>query len=57
MSREQAARAYLDGLLGFRNDYGLFQQAADALTVSDRAKIEYAVSICFPPPRFRRGKG
>ncbi len=55
MSREEAARAYLDGLLGFRNDYGLFQQAADALTVSDRAKIEYAVSICLPAGEISKG--
>ncbi|MEK6698723.1 MAG: hypothetical protein AABZ10_06745 [Nitrospirota bacterium] len=55
MSREQAARAYLDGLLGFRGDFGLFQRAADILSEQDRARIEVAISVRLPGGKVSRG--
>lgn len=48
MSREEAAWAYLDGLLGFRGDFGLFQRATDVLSEQDRTNIETAVSVRLP---------
>ncbi|MEK6743700.1 MAG: hypothetical protein AABZ15_08820 [Nitrospirota bacterium] len=48
MSREQAALAYLDGMLGFRGDFGLFQQAVEVLSEHDRMRIEAAISVRLP---------
>lgn len=56
MSREQAARVYLDGMLGFRGDFGLFQQAAEVLSEQDRAKIEAAISVRLSAGRYRELK-
>ncbi len=50
MSREEAARAYLDVMLGFRNDYEKFQRAGEILTdvekqtLQDSARGPYWVS-------------
>lgn len=44
MSREEAASAYLDGLLGFRADYSRFREAAERLTDDEKTLLEQAVS-------------
>jgi len=48
MSREQAARVYLDGLLGFRGDFRLFHRAVDVLSEQEKTKIEAAISARQP---------
>jgi hypothetical protein len=44
MSREEAAKVYLDVLLGYRGGYADFLEAVEALSASDRLAIEKAVS-------------
>lgn len=44
MSREEAARIYMDVLIGFRNDYCLYQRAANALSEKDKEMLSTAVS-------------
>lgn len=44
MSREEAASAYLDGLLGFRTDYALFREAAECLSDDEKTLLEHALS-------------
>lgn len=44
MSREEAARIYIDVLIGFRNNYRLYQRAANILSVKDREMLNIAVS-------------
>jgi hypothetical protein len=51
MSREEAAMAYLNSLLGFREDYGTYRQAADVLAGTDRTKMETAASVRLPAGR------
>jgi hypothetical protein len=44
MSRDEAASAYLDGLLGFRGEYARFREAAERLTDDEKALLEHALS-------------
>jgi hypothetical protein len=48
MSREEAEMAYLNSLLGFREDYGTYRQTADVLAGTDRTKMETAASERLP---------
>jgi hypothetical protein len=48
MSRDQAAWVYLDGLLGFRGDFRLFQRAAGVLSERERTQIEAAIPVRLP---------
>lgn len=56
MSREEAARAYLDVMLGFRNDYEKFQRAGERLsdaekqTLQDAARGPYRVGSAAQEP-------
>ncbi len=56
MSREQALQIYLDGMLGFRGDYGQFQHPAEVLSEQDWMKIDAAISVRLQVGRFREGK-
>ncbi|HAK61513.1 MAG TPA: hypothetical protein DCO77_14245 [Nitrospiraceae bacterium] len=42
MSREEAARAYLDVMLGFRSDYEKFQRAGDRLSDAEKQTLQDA---------------
>jgi hypothetical protein len=44
MSREEAAVIYLDVLLGFRENYDQYRQAASALCDADTIMLQNAVS-------------
>lgn len=44
MCREDAARIYLDVLLGFRGSYSGFLEAVEVLSAADRMAVETALS-------------
>lgn len=43
MSREEAAMAYIDALLGFRRDFVSFGRAVEVLKETERIMLESAV--------------
>lgn len=54
MSREDAAKVYLNRLLGFRSGYGLFCQAAASLTDDEKMLLQNAVSGWLRDDRLKR---
>lgn len=46
MSREEAAMAYLNRLLGFYTNFQVFQSAAEALSENELLLLDHAVSRC-----------